>query len=172
MVVAELIQSIGLLSVIFFGIGFLLVIIEIFVPGFGVPGVLGIAFLIAGVIVTAKTLMQALILIIIILAMLGVLTSMVLKSASKGKLSKKIVLSTSIKKEDGYIGASDMQFFLDKTGTTLTILRPSGTVDFDGVKLDVVSEGDFIPKGTEVKVIKVEGRKIVVKQILKSENII
>lgn len=60
-----------------------------------------------------------------------------------------------------------MQYFLDKKGTTLTVLRPAGTVDFDGVKLDVVSEGDFIPKDTEVKVIKVEGRRIVVRQIRK-----
>ncbi|WP_352419834.1 NfeD family protein [Proteiniborus sp.] len=172
MIVAELIQSIGLLSVIFFGIGFLLVIIEIFAPGFGVPGILGIIFLIAGVIVTAKTLIQALILIIIILAILGVLTSILLKSASKGRLSKKIVLSTSINKDEGYIGTSDMKFFLDKTGITLTILRPAGTVDFDGVKLDVVSEGDYIPKGKEVKVIKVEGRRIVVRQVKKQENII
>lgn len=172
MVIAELIQSIGLLSVIFFGIGFLLVIIEIFAPGFGVPGILGIIFLIAGVIVTAKTVIQALVLIIIILAILGVLTSILLKSASKGRLSKKIILSTSINKEEGYICTSDMQFFLDKVGTTLTILRPSGTVDFDGVKLDVVSEGDFISKGTEVKVIKVEGRRIVVRQVKKVESII
>ncbi|WIV10670.1 NfeD family protein [Proteiniborus sp. MB09-C3] len=172
MVIAELIQSIGLLSVVFFGIGFLLVIIEIFVPGFGVPGILGIIFLIAGVIVTAKTLVHALILILLILAILGVLTSLLLRSASKGRLSKKIVLSTSINKDEGYIGTSDMQFFLNKTGTALTILRPSGTVDFDGVKLDVVSEGDFIQRGTEVKVIRVEGRKIVVRQVKKPENII
>lgn len=165
MVIAELIQSIGLLTVIFFGLGFLLVIIEIFAPGFGVPGLLGILFLVAGVIVTAETLLQALVLIIIILAILGVLTSILLKSASKGRLSKKILLSTSINKEEGYIGTSDMQFFLDKIGTTLTILRPAGTVDFDGVKLDVVSEGNFIPKDTKVKVIKVEGRRIVVRQV-------
>lgn len=167
MVIAELVQSIGLLSVIFFGLGFLLVLIEVFVPGFGVPGVLGIIFLIVGVIVTAKTLLQALILIIIILAILGVLTSILIRSASKGKLSKKIILSTSINKDEGYIGTNDMQYFLDKKGTTLTVLRPAGTVDFDGVKLDVVSEGDFIPKDTEVKVIKVEGRRIVVRQIRK-----
>ncbi|MFA5524565.1 MAG: NfeD family protein [Tissierellales bacterium] len=172
MVMAELIQSIGILSVIFFGIGFLLVIIEIFVPGFGVPGLLGFAFLVAGVIVTAKTLVQALILIILILAILGVLTSILLRSASKGRLSKKIVLSASINSDEGYIGTSDMQYFLDKTGITLTVLRPAGTVDFDGVKLDVVSEGDFISKGKEVQVIKVEGRRIVVRQIKKEEIIL
>ncbi|SCG83637.1 membrane-bound serine protease (ClpP class) [Proteiniborus sp. DW1] len=165
MVMAELVQSIGILSVIFFGLGFLLMIIEVFVPGFGVSGILGIIFLIAGVIVTAKTLLEALILIIIILAILGVLTSILIRSVSKGRLPNKIILSTSISKDEGYIGTNDMQYFLDKVGTTLTVLRPAGTVDFDGVKLDVISEGDFIPKDTLVKVTKVEGRKIVVRQI-------
>jgi len=46
-----------------------------------------------------------------------------------------------------------------------TVLRPSGIVNFDGIKLDVVSEGEFIQPGSKVKIIKVEGRRIVVKKI-------
>ena len=170
MVIAELIANIGLLSAIFFGLGFVFIIIEIFVPGFGVPGALGIAFLIIGIIVTANTILEALILIMIILAVLGVLISVILNSASKGKLSGKIVLSTSMKNEDGYIGTSDMQYFLNKQGIAITVLRPAGTVDFDGVKLDVVSEGDYIPKGAAVKVIKVSGRRIVVRNMDDQKN--
>ena len=170
MVIAELIENIGLLSVIFFGLGFIFIIIEMFVPGFGVPGALGIAFLVIGIIVTANTVLEVLILIMIILAILGILISVILNSASKGKLSGKIVLSTSMKNEDGYIGISDMQYFLNKQGTAITVLRPAGTVDFDGVKLDVVSEGDYIPKGSVVKVIKVSGRRIVVRKLNESKN--
>ncbi|MGF7056377.1 NfeD family protein [Brassicibacter mesophilus] len=170
MVISELIANIGLLSAIFFGLGFVFIIIEMFVPGFGVPGALGIAFLVIGIIVTANTVLEALILIMIILAVLGILISVILNSASKGKLSGKIVLSTAMKNEDGYIGTSDMQYFLNKQGTAITVLRPAGTVDFDGVKLDVVSEGDYIAKGAVVKVIKVSGRRIVVRKIDEVKN--
>jgi len=44
------------------------------------------------------------------------------------------------------------------------VLRPSGTADFSGIKLDVVSDGEFIPKDTTVIINKIEGHRIVVKQ--------
>ena len=42
------------------------------------------------------------------------------------------------------------------------MLRPVGTADFDGVKLEVLAEGEFIEAGKPVRVVRVEGRKIVV----------
>ena len=145
--------------------GLILVVIEMFHPGFSAPGIIGSVLLVLAVILIANNLIQALILIIIILAVLGAALSFVLHSATKGRLSKTLILNDSLKKESGYIGTEDLEYFLDKEGTTITVLRPSGTADFDGVKLDVVSEGEFIQKDCKVKVIKVEGRRIVVRQI-------
>jgi len=167
MVLSELIDGIGVLSAIFFSLGLILTVIEIYIPGFGVWGIAGITCFIIGIIVTADTLLEALILMMILLAILGIIFSILLHSISKGKLPKDMVLKASMKKEDGYIGTSDMKYFLGKQGVALTILRPAGTVDFDGVKLDVVSDGEFIPKGTKVEIIKVEGRRIVVRKLLK-----
>jgi membrane-bound ClpP family serine protease len=48
-------------------------------------------------------------------------------------------------------------------GVATTVLRPAGTADFEGVKLDVVTEGEFIDKGARLQVIRVEGRRIVVR---------
>lgn len=171
MVLSQLVDGLGLLSAIFFGLGLILMIIEIYVPGFGIWGIAGITCFIVGVIVTADTLIEALILMMILLAIVGIIFSILLHSISKGKLPKNMVLSASMKKEDGYIGTSDMKYFLNREGRSLTTLRPAGTVDFDGVKLDVVSEGEFIPKKTMVKVIKVEGRRIVVRRIQEKQNI-
>jgi membrane-bound ClpP family serine protease len=152
-------------SVLFFIVGFALVIFEMFIPGFGIPGILGVVSLFLAVVVTADSLLEATIMIIIILAFLGIMLSLALHSATKGKLSKTLILSDSLKKESGFTGTEDLAYFLGKEGITTTILRPSGTSDFDGVKLDVVSQGDFIPQNTKVKVIKVEGRRIVVEKI-------
>lgn len=164
-VLSELIDGLGTLSAIFFVLGLLLMIIEIYVPGFGIWGIAGITCFIVGIILTADTLLEALILMMILLAILGTIFSILLHSISKGNLPKNMVLQTAMKSKDGYIGTSDMNYFLNKQGLTLTILRPAGTVDFDGVKLDVVAEGEFIPKGAKVEVIKVEGRRIVVRRI-------
>lgn len=160
------VSSITWISALCFIAGFVLVIFEMFHPGFGAPGITGIILLFLGVILTADSLLEAVIMIIIILAVLGVALTFVLHSATKGRLSKTLVLSDSLKKDLGFIGTEDLEFFLNKEGTTITILRPAGTADFDGVKLDVVSEGEFISKDTRVKVIKVEGRRIVVREIV------
>lgn len=145
--------------------GLLCVIVEMFHPGFGAPGILGSILLLAGVILYARTLIQALIMIIIIIAILGVVLTIVLQSASKGHLARHLVLHDSLDESESFSNPGDLEYFVGNEGVSLTVLRPAGTADFNGVKLDVVSDGDFIPKDTAVKIIKVEGHRIVVKQI-------
>lgn len=158
------IGNIDLVQALILVIGLGLVVFEMFYPGFGAPGIIGIILLLVGIIWTAQSLFEALVMIIILLAILGLALTFVLHSATKGKLSKILILTDSLKKESGFSGTEDMEYFLGKEGITQTILRPSGTAEFDGVKLDVVSQGDFISKGTEVKIIQVSGRRIVVQK--------
>jgi membrane-bound serine protease (ClpP class) len=51
------------------------------------------------------------------------------------------------------------------TGTAFTQLRPSGTALIQGRRVDVVSEGVLIPRGTPVKVVAVEGLRVVVRPL-------
>ncbi len=145
-------------------IGLVFVIIEMHIPGFGVPGIIGVILLAAGVIMYASSPLEALIMIIIILAILGVALTLVLQSASKGQLAKHLVLNDSLDANASYSSIGDLSYFIGSEGKTITVLRPSGTADFSGVKLDVVSEGEFIPKDRGVIITKVEGNRIVVKQ--------
>lgn len=55
------------------------------------------------------------------------------------------------------------QAYLGRSGVTLTELRPAGTALFDNQKLDVVSDGPFIPKNTPVTMISIQGMRSVVK---------
>jgi membrane-bound serine protease (ClpP class) len=52
---------------------------------------------------------------------------------------------------------------LDKTGTALTTLRPSGTALIDGRRVDVVTEGSMIERGTPIRVVAIEGLRVVVR---------
>jgi membrane-bound ClpP family serine protease len=160
--VFEFLTSIAWLPAILFIIGFVLVIIEMFNPGFGVPGITGVICLIAGVVLMANTPVEALILIFIIIVILGTALAIVFHLASKGKISRKIILSDKLNKESGFDGTEDMGRFIGLEGTATSVLRPSGTADFNGMKLDVVSQGEYIAKGADIKVVKVEGRRIVV----------
>jgi membrane-bound ClpP family serine protease len=163
--ILDFINDITWIQALLLIVGLGLVVFEMFHPGFGAPGIIGGILLFIGIISTAKTIFDAAIMIVIILAILGIALTFVLQSATKGRLSRILILNEAQKKEAGYNGTEDLEYFIGKEGVVFSILRPSGTVDFDGVKLDVVSEGNFIPKDTKVKVIKVEGRKIVVREI-------
>jgi len=63
----------------------------------------------------------------------------------------------------GYVSSDDYTGFLGQRGVAVTMLRPSGTAEFDGVRLPVVSDGEFVSPGTAVQVVTVQGSRIVVR---------
>lgn len=161
----DFIVAINTLQAALLILGILFLIIEIFNPGFGVPGAIGLILVIAGIIITADTFMDALVLLIIIIVILGIALIFALRSASKGRLSKTMVLQASLSKEDGFSSTEDMTYFLNKKGIALSTLRPAGTGEFEGVKLDIVTEGDFIEANTKIEIIEVVGRRIIVRAL-------
>ena len=54
---------------------------------------------------------------------------------------------------------------LDQAGIAFTDLRPAGTALINGKRVDVVTEGGFVMKDTPVKVIEVEGMRVVVRPV-------
>lgn len=151
-------------------VGTALVVFETFIPGFGLPGITGCLLLGAGVALTwiNHGMQWGLIVLLCALVLCAVSISISLRSAAKGKLSK----SRLILKNDESAGkeAEDMSAFLGREGRTLTVLRPSGMADFDGVRLSVVSEGEFIAKDTAVRIVRTEGARIVVKEIVNTDS--
>ena len=145
--------------------GFALVLVELFTPGFGVPGVAGLALLLVGVIVAADSLLEGILLTIIIVLLLCLLFTLGMRSASKGMLAKSpLILKDRTDKQDGFTSGEDLKYFLGREGVVTTMLRPVGRADFDGVKLDVLTEGEFVDVGAHVRVVRVEGRRIVVRR--------
>ncbi len=47
-------------------------------------------------------------------------------------------------------------------GKARTILRPAGKADIEGLLVDVVTDGEFIDPGAPIRVLRVEGEKVVV----------
>lgn len=54
---------------------------------------------------------------------------------------------------------------LHRTGLAITQLRPSGAAFIDGKRTDVVTEGGLIDQGASVKVVAVEGMRVVVREV-------
>lgn len=66
--------------------------------------------------------------------------------------------------EKGYrVTTTVDESLLGKQGHALSQLRPSGTAQIDGRRHSVVTRGELLPKGTQLKVIEVAGNRIVVK---------
>jgi membrane-bound ClpP family serine protease len=54
---------------------------------------------------------------------------------------------------------------LDRTGVAITQLRPSGAAFINGKRTDVITEGRLIDQGASIRVVAVEGLRVVVRQI-------
>ncbi|AFQ46397.1 NfeD family protein [Desulfosporosinus meridiei] len=147
-------------------LGIALLAIEIFViPGFGVSGILGIAALISGIFLVTDSFLEGLLFTAGALIVLGILIYLSFKSPRTQRLWKKFSLSTRQTPKEGYVAPKPQyEMYLGQVGIALTQLRPAGTGDFDGVKLDVVTEGGFIGLGTTIKIIGVEGSRIIVRE--------
>ena len=151
-----------------FVVGLGLIVLETFMPGFGLAGIAGIVMHVIAVVMTwfHHGPLAALGMTVLILFIITVAISMSLRSAANGKLSKsKVVLNETESNEAGYRATEDMDVFLGKEGVTTTVLRPTGMAEFDGVRLNVVSEGEFIQTGTKVQIVRVEGSRILVRTI-------
>lgn len=157
--------DITVLTVLLLIIGFGLVFLEMHIPGFGIPGIAGAICLILAVVLTAENFAQAIVMALAILAVLGIMLAVVLTFFTKGKLFKPLILPDEQKKEHGYISSSDLDYLLGKRGVAITDLRPSGSVDIDGVKFDVISDGEYISVGSNVEIFKVSGVKLLVKKV-------
>lgn len=156
----------GFEVMIFFVLGLVLLFLELFViPGFGVIGIVGLLSIFGSIFLSYGNFYTALSSIIIALLISIIVIVIFWKKFRKSSAWERFILTTREDKDQGYTGAGSYQQLVDKEGVTTSQLRPSGIVSIDGQRYDVVSEGGYIPINTEIKVVKVEGNRVVVRKI-------
>ncbi|MGI6713310.1 MAG: NfeD family protein [Bacillota bacterium] len=153
-------------AVLLFIVGIILFFVEVLlIPGFGIAGIMGIIAFVASIIIVSPSVEQAIISLIAALIGTVILVWVSFKHVRTRKIWGKLILGMRQEKSAGYIAPEEnLERFLNKEGITITPLRPSGAVDIDGVRVDVVSDGGFIAGNVKVKVVKVEGTRVVVKE--------
>jgi len=160
-------------ALILFLVGLILLLVEIFVtPGFGIPGITGSLALLSSVVLaliglhpTWPDVSQA-------IYVLGsaIFASFLLGAITWGTLPhtrfwKKIVLDTGEKREVGYHASPrNLMQYVGKLGRTVTPLRPAGIAEVEDIRIDVITEGEFIESNTLVRIIRTEGGKIIVRK--------
>jgi len=157
----------GFETIILFAIGILLLLVEIlFIPGFGLAGIGGIAAILASIFLTFGNIVQATYSILIALGVSVIGFFLLIKYIPSTRTWRKFVLSTEQKKELGYtVGTKDLKRLTGKEGIAITPLRPSGIVEVNGKKINALTLGEYVDSNTKIKIISVEGNKIVVEAV-------
>jgi membrane-bound serine protease (ClpP class) len=158
----------GFEVMIVFVIGLVLLLLEIFViPGFGITGISGILCLCYSIIQLYGGFFEAIHAIGYLLLYTTIAVTLIYKLAPKIGLFDKLVLKKEMTAESGYVAVSQDAYsdLIGLQGVTLSICRPSGKAKIGTERYDVVSEGDFIEKGEQIMVKKVDGNKIVIKKL-------
>ena len=104
----------------------------------------------------------------IAIAVLGIFIVLYLGSRSSKKnagMLEELVLDERQQNRNGYTSVIDKSKFLGAIGVCVTDLRPAGTITIEGEPVDVVTEGSFVKAGLSVKVINVDGSRVMVRQI-------
>ncbi len=167
------------LALLLFLLGLVLVGVEIFVlPGFGAAGIFGILSMLAGLgLVTLDKIPQTpaewgtlgVRVSQYLFALMGAVALAITIAKFLPNLpgANRLVLDAPPEGVSGDVlpGAGAAAELLGAIGTTSTPLRPAGVVKFGEKFVDVVSDGDFVPSGSRVQVIQVEGTRIVVKEV-------
>jgi len=161
-----LFETIETVSVVLFIVGMIFLMIELFAPGFGIFGGLGLVALVLCIVFQAHSVAEGLLLFLIIGVIVMILSLIAARSLKRGWLYRSsLVLKDAEEKEAGYVARDDYSRFTGKIGVSLTPLRPAGTAEIEGEKADVVTEGEFIAKGVRVKVLKTVSGRIIVNQV-------
>lgn len=153
------------LSPAIFILGAVLLLIELFViPGFGITGILGITAMFAGMFIAfgGSNIIQAVTVIFFSLVFSIAVMIILARYLPHSKLFSRVALETNM---GGYKASVSYNDINGKEGLAHSFLRPAGIISINGKNYDAISNGDFIEKGSKIKVINVEGNKIVVKKI-------
>jgi membrane-bound serine protease (ClpP class) len=160
--------------ILLFVIGFVALFLELFVPAAGIIGAAGIISMIVATVLAYDALGKLVGTLFLVGVLIGTpaMIMLGLKAFPKSFAGKLLILTKSFEQKEGYTSADQDKFdaLLGKEGRAYTMLRPSGMVLIDGKKYSVVTSGEMIQKDENVRVIRVEGNRIVVRRIQTPEG--
>ena len=169
-----ILQLASIIEILMFVVGLILLLLEIFViPGFGIAGISGIILIIASLFLSLVgpdpslepgIISRAIIQLSVALLFALILIFLLVRFLPKSNIFKKFILSEEEKAHAGYTSRTPLSELLGAEGISLTTLRPAGTAEFNGKRVDVVTESEYIEHGKPIIVTAVEGMRVVVRE--------
>ena len=169
-----ILQLASIIEILMFVGGLILLLLEIFViPGFGIAGISGIILILASLFLSLigpnpsldpGIISRAIIQLSFALLAAIILIFLLVRFLPKSNIFKKFILSEEEKSHAGYTSRTTLSDLLGAEGVSLTTLRPAGTAEINGKRVDVVTESEYIEHGKPIIVIAVEGMRVVVRE--------
>ena len=157
-------------AVFLFVVCAVLLVIEIFVPSFGLLSLCALTSLAGGIYLFFEQGATAgWVGVVIAVVVIPVVWVIAYKMFPNTRFGKSIILGKPDRdKGDAVPDAHELASMLDSIGVVLTPLRPVGTCDFSGQRLECVAETGYIEKDKKIRVIHVEGTQLTVR--IEEEN--
>lgn len=149
----------SIFPIIFIIAGALFLTLEIFfIPGFGVLGIIGFGILSYGVYLRLEVVP-----ILVSVATALPLCFLMAIYIPSSRFFKSLTLTASISPSAGYIGTNQAIESLEgRTGEALTDLNPAGKIEIGEKTYTALSRGEFIAKGSAVRVVSTDCNSVVV----------
>lgn len=147
-------EDLQMLGIIIIIVGIIFMIAEIFIPSFGIAGGAGFLAMTLGIVLTARNFAEGVLFFGIML--IASLAFLIIGYQIIG--NSKITLKNNLREDL----TPDYSLLLGKRGEAFTPLRPSGVVEIDGIRYDVLTKGEFISAKETVEVVSIENNHIFV----------
>jgi membrane-bound serine protease (ClpP class) len=159
--------------------GVVLLVLEVLViPGFGAAGILGIVAIAASLVLslvgpgdTLTFIVEAAGRVVFSLLFALLASLILLRFLPRLPFGRRLILARGLASAQGYASAPESDArLLGRKGRASSPLHPAGIAEIDGRRVDVVSEGELIDAGHFIEVTRVDGNRIVVRQIANPNN--
>jgi len=158
------------LVLLLFLAGLVLLFCELFIPG-GVLGIAGIISIGGSIFVAFRDYPESAMAILageLLALAVGVVIG--LRIFPHTPIARRLTLTRKFDVKEGFTSASSgLETYAGKEGVAVTVLRPAGIALIDGKRVNVVTDGEFIEKDAPVKVVEVEGSRIVVRPLTETD---
>lgn len=145
-----------LIAILLGFIGLLFIYLEFYLPG-GIMAVIGAMVGFAGVLLAFQAnYLAGFVYVLFEIAAVSVVIWMALKGVRKSGLC----LTSD---QEGYTSSSFDASLVGMDGEVIVDLKPSGYVLVKGIRCQALSEGEYVKKGTRIKVIDGEGAHLIVR---------
>lgn len=150
-------------TILFFVAGVFLLMVELLIPGFGLPGIAGIVLILASGALAAPNRMAASMVLSVLFLALGIAV-VIYDLKGRETIFSQYALTTELTSKRGYTASSSKSALVGEIARTVTPLRPAGTIEVGEERYSASAQGTYIAQDEEVEIVRVEGNQIFVRR--------